>query len=455
MAMNAPTEQSVIVVGAGMAGLVAALQAQQLGAQVTLLEKGNAPGGSLALSGGTLWCAQSYEDLRRLVPRGDPSLGRVLVDGYRAGVQWLQELGASLTLLPSLPDRLVYLIEPNPRHFVAHLIERFVSGGGTLLTNSPAVHLLQDEAGALAGLVVRGADGLQRRLSADAVILSSGGFQANPDLRARYFGRWSDRLVLRSNPHSTGDGLLMGQTIGAATSSAMSSFYGHLIPAPPAVVPTHDFIAYTHYHSEQAILVNLGGERFCDESLGDETNCQAVAREPEALAFILYDETVYRTYAVRPAGGGARASDTFYESQALGAPAATANTLAELVAKMQEWGVYGPGVLATIDEFNTAVAAEQAHQLRIPRRSKSNALCTPPFYALGLTPGITFTLGGLRINDRTQVLDRSQQPIPGLYAAGADAGGIHNEQYAGGLCLGLVFGRIAAQQAVAQGRQHG
>jgi succinate dehydrogenase/fumarate reductase flavoprotein subunit len=447
--------RTIIVVGAGMAGLVSAVQAQELGAQVTLLEKGATPGGSLALSGGTLWCAQSYDDLRRLVPRGDPELGRVLVDGYRAGVAWWQGLGATLSPLPALPDRLVYLLEPNPRHFVAHMIQRFVHAGGVLLTDSAAVRLLQDEAGAVTGVLIRGAGGAQQRLPSDAVILTSGGFQANPDLRARYFGRWADRLVLRSNAHSTGDGLLMGQAIGAAASPAMSSFYGHLIPAPPAVVPTHDFIAYTHYHSEQAILVNLRGERFTDESLGDETNCQAVAREPEALAFILYDDVVYRTYAVRPAGGGARASDTFYESQVLGAPAATASTLEELVARLQAWGVYGPGVLATVGEFNAAVAAGQAQQLRIPRRSKANALRTPPFYALGLTPGITFTLGGLRINSHAQVLDSSQRPIPGLYAAGADAGGIHNEQYAGGLCLGLVFGCIAAQQAVAQRGSHG
>ena len=172
------------------------------------------------------------------------------------------------------------------------------------------------------------------------------------------------------------------------------------------------------------------------------------------MAFILYDETVYRTFAVRPAGGGARASDTFYESQALGAPAAQVQTLDELGAVLESYGVYGPRVLATIHEFNAAVATGRAAHLRMPRRAKANPLITPPFYALGLTPGITFTLGGLRINDRTQVLDSSNRPIPGLYAAGADAGGIHNEQYGGGLCLGLVFGSIAAQQAVTQRRQH-
>ncbi len=444
-----------MVVGAGMAGLVTAVQAQELGAQVTLVEKGDAPGGSLAISGGTLWCAKSISDLRRLVPRGDPLLGRVLVEEYPAGVQWLQLLGATLTVLPSLPDRLVYLMEPTPRAFVEFMVRRFLGQGGRLLTNRPGVRLCTDDAGEVYGLIIRGADSKQQQLNADAVILTTGGFQANPDLTARYFGRWSDRLVLRSNPHSTGDGLLMGQTAGAATSSAMSSFYGHLIPAPPAVVPTHDFISYTHYHSEQAILVNLRGERFTDESLGDETNCQAVARQTEAVTFILYDEVVYRTFAVRPAGGGARASDTFYESQALGAPAAQAQTLEELVAALESFGVYGPGVLATIQEFNAAATAGRTAHLRIPRRAKANPLITPPFYAVGLTPGITFTLGGLRINAAAQVLDSSNRSIPGLYAAGADAGGIHNEQYAGGLCLGLVFGRIAAQQVVAQGKQHG
>lgn len=439
---------TVVILGAGMAGLVAARQAQELGARVILVEKGATPGGSLALSGGTLWCAKTEEDLRRLVPRGDPELGRVLVQEYPPGVAWLLAQGATLTSLPSLPDRTVYLMEPGPRAFVASMLEQFTQAGGILMTNSMGVALLTNADGVVKGVEVRTGAGQQQTLAADAVILATGGFQGNPELTARYFGRWADRLILRSNPHSTGDGFLLGTGIGAAASRAMSSFYGHLLPAPPAVVPVHDFIAYTHYHSEQSILVNLRGERFTDESLGDETNCQVVAREPEALAFILYDETVYRTYAVRPAGGGARAADTFFESQALGAPAVRADSLEALVAGVEAWGVYAPGVLATVQEYNAAVAAGRAAHLRIPRRAKANPLVTPPFYALGLTPGITFTLGGLCINPNAQVLDRSGRPIPGLYAIGADAGGIHNEQYAGGLCLGLVFGRRAARHAV-------
>ncbi len=438
---------TLIVVGAGMAGLVAALQAQSLGAQVTLLEKGDMPGGSLGLSGGTLWCARTVDDLRRLVPRGDPDLGRVLVEDFPAGVEWLRGQGATLTPLPSLPDRHVYWLEPGPRAFIAHLMNRFEAGGGRLVTGAMAERLVQDAAGRVTGVVARVGDGWET-LAADAVVLTTGGFQANPELRARYFGPNADRFILRSNPRSTGDGLLMATSIGAAASPALATFYGHLLPAPPAVVPTHDFIAYTQYHSEQSVLVNLAGERFTDESRGDETNNQAVARQPDALAFLIYDQAVYTAYAVRPGGGGARATDTFYESRALGAPSVVAQTLDELADGLQALGVYGPGVFQTLADYNAAVAAGRAAQLRIPRRARANPVAAPPFYALGVTTAITFTLGGLRIDADARVLDRAGRAIPGLYAAGADAGGVHNEQYAGGLCLGLVFGRRAARHAL-------
>jgi succinate dehydrogenase/fumarate reductase flavoprotein subunit len=334
------------------------------------------------------------------------------------------------------------------------MLDRFVAGGGSLLVNTQLAELLTDSTGGVTGIIARTPKGMQT-ITARAVILATGGWQANPEMRARYFGQWSDRLVLRGNPYSTGDGFQTALAMGAAPSNAMASFYGHLLPAPPAVVPRNDFIAYTMYHSEQSVLVNLRGERFIDESWGDETNAQAVARQPEALGFLIYDDKVYRQYAVRRNVTGGRDSDTFYESKVLGAPAATADDIQDLAEAMQEWGVYGPGVIATLAEYNQAVAANTAGGLRIPRKAKTNAVLTPPFYALGVTPGITFTLGGLRINRDAQVLDTAGRPIAGLYAAGADGGGIHNEQYAGGLCLGLVFGRRAAKHAAEKSKRQG
>jgi succinate dehydrogenase/fumarate reductase flavoprotein subunit len=441
-------QNNVVVVGAGMAGLVTAVRAQQLGAQVTLVEKGTPPGGSLALSGGTLWCARTDEDLRRLVPRGHPVLGPLLVEDFPAGVEWLRSIGATLTPLESKPDRFVYLTDPNPRAFVQLMVEKFLGGGGTLLTDTSAVGLRTDAHGTVTGVTIRSGNGPRSELDASAVILATGGFQANREMMARYYGRWSDRLIVRGNPHSTGDGWSMAQAIGAGTSAAMGSFYGHLLPAPPAQVPTNDFIAFTQYHSEKGVLVNSEGRRFADESLGDETNSQAVARQNEAIAYLIFDDVVYREFAVRPGGKGSRASDTFFESQALGAPSATAPTLERLADTMWAHGLHAPNLLATLAEYNEAVEAGTAAYLPIPRRDLDYPVVNPPFYALAVTPGVTFTLGGVPINQDAQVLDRSGAPIPGLYAAGADAGGIHNEQYAGGLCLGLVFGRRAAGHAV-------
>ncbi len=442
------TRKKVVIVGAGMAGLVAAVRSQQLGANVTLLEKGSQPGGSLALSGGTLWCARTVEDLQRLVPRGHPVLGPILVEGFPDGVAWLESLGAKLTPLESKSDRSVLMMDPNPGSYIDHMVETFLRGGGRLLAQASAAALRTDNEGVVTGVIVRQGDGPRFGLDASAVILASGGFQANPEMMARYFGRWSDRLILRGNPRSTGDGWAIAQTVGAGTSAAMASFYGHLLPAPPAVVPTNDFIAYTQYHSEKGVLVNGKGERFTDESLGDEMNSQAVARQDQATAYLLFDDVVYREFAVRAGGNGARASDTFFESKALGAPAATASSLDALFDAMRPHGLHAPGSLATITAYNDAVAAGEEAFLPVPRRDLAYPLTTPPFFALGVTPGVTFTLGGLPINEHAQVLDRAGNPIHGLYAAGADAGGIHNEQYAGGLCLGLVFGRRAAEHAV-------
>lgn len=444
------TQNDVIVVGAGMAGLVAAVRAQQLGARVTLLEKGPSPGGSLAMSGGTLWCARTADDLRRLVPRGHPVLGPLLVEDYPDGVDWLRSLGATLTLLESKPDRVVYMMDPNPGAFVERMVKVFVDGGGALLAQTSGIDLRLSNEGRITGVTVRHGDGPRYGLDASRVILASGGFQANPEMKARYFGRWSDRLILRGNPYSTGDGWNMAQAIGAGSSAAMGSFYGHLLPAPPAKVPTNDFIAYTQYHSEKGVLVSREGIRFTDESLGDETNAQAVARQNEAIAYLIFDDAVYREFAIRPGGSGARASDTFFESMALGAPAAAASSLEELAEAMQPHGLHAPNLLATLAAYNKAVEAEAAGGLAVPRNQLAYPVTNPPFYALAVTPGVTFTLGGLPINEHAQVLDRSGIPIPGLYAAGADAGGIHNEQYAGGLCLGLVFGRRAAEHASAE-----
>jgi len=321
----------------------------------------------------------------------------------------------------------------------------FLSKGGTLHVDTSALKLIIGEHGEVQGVTARTLDGLAT-FRADATILATGGFQGSSEMLTRYFGRWADRLIRRANPRSVGDGLMLGIDAGASTSGSMASFYGHLLPAPPAVVHPEDFVAVTQYFSTHAVLVNQQGERFTDESNGDEMNAQATALESEALGYMIYDHDVYSQHGIVK-GVGDRVSDKFYESKAMGAPAATADTIEELAAIMEGWGVYASGVLETVRQYNEAVAAGRPQHLRIPRRDHAEPVLKAPLYALGVTPGVTFTLGGLKINADAQVIDRRDIPMPGLYAVGADGGGIFNEKYGGGLCLGLVFGRLAAQHA--------
>jgi fumarate reductase flavoprotein subunit len=447
--MSETEKGSVLVVGAGMGGLVAAVRAQELGADVTLIEKGSQVGGTMVMSGGGIWCAKTYEGIRELVPRGNPDLCRALVENFTDSVEWLESIEAPVTNIPvpayNKVERWVVEMSPGTSQFAAHMRDLFLSRGGSLHLDTSALKLIIGERGEVQGVSARTLDGLAT-FRADATILATGGFQGSSEMLTRYFGRWADRFIRRANPRSVGDGLMLGTDAGASTSGSMASFYGHLLPAPPAVVPPEDFVAVTQYFSTHAVLVNQQGERFTDESEGDEMNAQATALQSEALAYMIYDHDVYSQNAIVK-GVGDRVSDKFYESKAMGAPAATADTLEELATIMEGWGVYAPGVLETVWQYNEAVDAGRAQHLRIPKRNHAEPILKPPLYALGVTPGVTFTLGGLKINTNAQVIDRRDIPMPGLYAVGADGGGIFNEKYGGGLCLGLVFGRLAAQHA--------
>jgi succinate dehydrogenase/fumarate reductase flavoprotein subunit len=207
------------------------------------------------------------------------------------------------------------------------------------------------------------------------------------------------------------------------------------------------FTTFTHYYSYQAVLLNVRGERFVDESTSDEANAEAVARQTEALAFLVFDDDVHTKYGHRDSGPGTPKRSVFERCRSIGGVGAVVSTVEELAAELQAAGAYGRGVLRTVREYNEAVAEGRGAEMRIPRADHPNPIATPPFYALAVTAGVTITYGGLRVNTDAQVVGRSGRPVRGLYAAGADAGGIYNEGYAGGLAMGLVFGRQAARHA--------
>jgi succinate dehydrogenase/fumarate reductase flavoprotein subunit len=417
----------LLVAGGGIAGMAAAARAVELGLEVVVAEKSDDVGGSAALSAGIVWTAPDVETARRVAPEGDPALQRALVEGFDGAVERVRGRGVAVS------ERWSGQMGFGVAHHVdiAALLEHWRAAlGDALLTRTAVRELVVDGHGAVRGALLTRAAGAPRvaplEVAARAVLLATGGFQGDRELVSRLIGRGAERMPVRSNPGSVGDGLRLGQAAGASLSGALHSFYGHLIPDRLERFEPADFLPLTQYHSAHSILVNLRGRRFTDESRGDETSNQAVLREPGSRAVLICDERVRREHAVGPPYPHGQEIDRFAAAAESGGWIATAATIRELVARVGEWGVDVVELERTLEEAG-------------------DALREPPFHALAVAPCITFTFGGLRTDPDGRVLDRDRRWIRNLYAAGADAGGLQGPGYVGGLALGLVFGPRVAE----------
>jgi fumarate reductase flavoprotein subunit len=246
----------VLIAGAGMAGLVAAARARELGADPVVLEKGTRPGGSMLLSSCVIWRYRSLGDFRAECPGGDPELQRLVVDRLDDAIAWLESLGAAT----------VWQETGNPRT----IGKRF-------------------EPVSLTDALVRaaGEPRLESALPADAempLVLATGGY---PVRFAVEHG-----LILRSNPWSDGGGIAYARAHGAAVTDAQDEFYGRNMPAPPARIAEADYVRLAQLYGRFAEVVNDDGEAFFpDPPSWSETDLvQATAKQPGGRAWYVVDE---------------------------------------------------------------------------------------------------------------------------------------------------------------------
>jgi succinate dehydrogenase/fumarate reductase flavoprotein subunit len=219
----------LVVVGAEAAGLAAANRAVDLAGRVLLLEKGSEVGGSAALSAGILWTAPDVEVGRRIQPDGDPLLTRLVIEGYEQAVADVRAAG--VTVSPEWRDHLEW--GRACKIDIADLFARWsakVNSSGDLLTSISDLKLICDQAG-VSGVRFRHAGETKVALGR-AVVLATGGFQGDPELKQRFIGGGADDIAVRSNPRSVGDGFRLGSAAGAAASRHLSGFYGHTLPSP-------------------------------------------------------------------------------------------------------------------------------------------------------------------------------------------------------------------------------
>lgn len=437
-------ECDLLVLGSGMAGLSAAARAAEAGARVVVVEKAGSIGGSAILSGGFVWTVPTREKLA-YVGNGTPEMGAVLVDGYAAAIAWLRGRGVHLSPPCDVMYGRGYQID-----IVGHLqaCVASVEQAGGLVVRGTRVERLLVEDGAVVGADTVSADGVVR-VRARHTLLATGGFQADPELRARHIHPQARTALLRSNPCSTGDGLRLATSVGGVMASQDNpGFYGHLLCEPATLDQPSKFVLLTQYHSEVSVMLNRAGQRFCDESLGDHLNAQETLAQPDGLALLVWDQAIDERHVTVPFVAGTPPVDKFAVAVAQGARAAQCASLDAVAEQAQAWGFDGAAVRATLERFNDDVR-HAPERLQPPRTTALIPVLRPPLRAMVVQSAVTFTHAGLKVDPQARVLDAAGRPIPGLLAAGADVGDVFRRGYAGGLALALTFGLQAARTALA------
>lgn len=437
----------VVVVGSGVSGSAAAMTAARRGAKVALLEKQAAFGGSAALSAGMFWTAPSVDAYRKRIPLGNVDLGSRLVGDYEEALAELRAAGVHVAAEPKRGIMTFGIGYSTDIHGILAWCRDQVLGAGGEATAGVVVTELLREDHAVTGVLVRTADGRRVQYEASAVVLAGGGFQGDRAELTRSIGPNADRLVLRSNPGSVGDGLRLARSAGAGGTTAMSTFYGHLLPYPLRSFDTENYLPYSQYYSGSTVLVNLEGKRFADETDGDELLNQAVTFQSEARGILIFDEFVRSTEVLEEPFPGLGSIDRLGVAIDAGALHASAPSLPELVDIISGWGVDRDHLTRTLDRYAEVAGAGGGTADGIAVAATARAPQSGPFYAVMVQPSITFTFGGIRTNARGEALDHDGGAVPGLFAAGADIGGLSNYGYAGGLAPGYITGRWAGTSA--------
>src|SRR5271170_6074751 len=284
----------LLILGAGMAGLSAAGYAAEHGANVIVIEKAKKIGGSAILSGGILWTATSIDRLR-LYGGGRANLSDLVLRNYGAGLEWLRRRGVAMSeAVPVLHGRGYQIDILDHLRGCGHLVEQH---GGHVVLDTETHSLLTNDSGAVVGARIAHAEGTIE-IHAKATVLATGGYQNSAELRGEYIHpNARDKLLLRTNPISNGEGMRLAGGVGAVVRPSTGGFYGHLVSecqdwGDPAL-----FTMLSQYHSERSLLFNEDGRRFCDESLGDHTNTNHVVAQKNARAICFWDSRIHEQYA--------------------------------------------------------------------------------------------------------------------------------------------------------------
>ena len=363
----------------------------------------------------------------------DHALVNVLASQSASGIAWLQSINANLESVGSFGGASVKRI-----HRPLNDQGQTVSVGGYLvpiLTQnseaSDAITILFDTKaneivmtdGNATGIKVENASG-SFTIDAKAVVIATGGFGANEEMYVSYNPGLAG-FVTTNAPGAMGEGIAMGQAVGADTVD-MDQIQIH-----PTVEQATSALITEGLRGDGAIMINQEGNRFCDEVGTRDVVSAQVIEQTGSYAYLIVDQKMVDASSVI-AG---------YIKSGLTTEGETIEALATAIDSDPDT------LVATMNTWNDALAA--GNDAEFGRTSFANALDTAPFFAIKIAPGVHHTMGGLKINTVCEVIDTQGNAIPGLFAAGEVAGGIHGANRLGGNAVAdiIVFGRIAGQSA--------
>ena len=435
----------VVIVGSGGAGLTSAIQAYELGLSPVILEKMDKIGGNTNRASSGMNAAETFVQLNHHIvdsfqefydetfigggKQNNPELLKFFTEHGALAIDWLDQHGLKLddltitggmkTMRTHRPSSLM----PIGGYLITELLKYVEKYQIPLFDNVKVTDILSDN-GQVTG--IKAESDREIEIKTSAVILATGGFGAGKDLLAQYR---SDLLDLRTTnqPGATGDGIKLAQKLGAQLVD-MEQVQVH-----PTVQQdtSHAYLIGEAVRGEGAILVNNDGTRFVNELDTRKNVTQAIDDLGGTGAYLIFDTDIRkRVKAIE-----------FYDHVGL---VKTGQTLSELATEIK---VDVDNLEETVSKWNQAVKSQQDTEFNRSTGMERD-ISDGPFYAIHIAPAVHYTMGGLKINDKTQVLNTDNKVINGLFAAGEIAGGLHGNNRIGGNSIAetVVFGRQAGQQ---------
>lgn len=453
--MSSSMATGLCVVGAGLAGLTAALRAAEQGVKVLVLEQSIEREHlcNSRLSGGVFHvCVTDIQTdpamleqaiLRATQGHAHPGLARAVAHDARRAVKWLQAKGARFIRASAEPHQ-NFVLAPPALHrqgldwkgrggdVTLRLLEAaLLKAGGRVLRGHRATALKVQE-GRCLGLSGETAEGAGFDVDAAFVLIADGGFQNDPERLRAHITPQPDAVLPRNAGASRGDGLRMAEAAGVRLSD-LRGFYGHVQHREALRNPRLWPYPWLDDIVSASVLVDREGQRFADEGRGGIYCANAIARLPDPQgAWVVFDEAVWST-----AGKSRFLPPNPHLEQAGGSlvRAATSAALEPLL------GLPAGALQATIDRYNAALARGAADTLVPPRSigARGAHALQGPLLAAPVVAGITNTMGGIAIDEWGQAMTAEGTPFPGLFAAGGASGGLE-----GGVSIGYVGGLAKA-----------